>query len=49
MKNELAAALARLPSSIVAYDVETSGLSAHHDQILQIAALRTDWNLTIPG
>ncbi len=37
----------RLPSTCVFYDVETSGLSPMFDQILQVAALKTDASLTL--
>jgi exodeoxyribonuclease I len=36
-----------LPSSFVFYDTETSGLSKCYDQILQIAAVRTNADLTV--
>ncbi|MGO8737598.1 exonuclease domain-containing protein [Rhodoblastus sp.] len=36
------AAQAHLPSTVVFYDLETSGLDPAFDQILQIAAIKTD-------
>lgn len=48
MITALRATLTRLPSSIVVYDIETSGLSPEFDQIVQIAALRTDHALAEP-
>ena len=47
MSKEHAAALARLPTTVVAYDLETSGLS-DFDQVLQVAALRTDRTFALP-
>jgi exodeoxyribonuclease-1 len=37
--------LSRSPKSLVFYDIETSGLDPCFDQILQVAAMRTDWTL----
>ena len=44
----LDAALKRLPQNMVFYDLETSGLSVHYDQIFQIAAIRTDHSFAEP-
>ncbi len=48
MISELVRTLPRLPTSVVVYDLETSGLSPEYDQIFQIAALRTDQSFCDP-
>jgi len=48
MNASLDSALARLPRSVVAYDIESSGLSPEYDQIFQIAAIRTDRSFADP-
>ena len=49
MITSLLATLVRLPTSIVVYDIETSGLSPEYDQIFQIAALRSDHSFSEPS
>ena len=49
MENDkITAALSRLPQTVVVYDLETTGLSPQYDQILQIAAIRTDRSFAAP-
>ena len=48
MITALRKALVRLPTSVVAYDIETSGLIPEYDQVLQVAALRTDQQFSVP-
>lgn len=48
MTSPLDSAVARLPQTVVAYDIESSGTSTHYDQIFQLSALRTDRSFADP-